>query len=329
MTGRQKAAVLLLSLGDECASDVLQHLDDDAVEQVSIEMAALRRVPAEVTESVLDDLITRIASGFEPVTGGADRARELLAARVGSQRAKELIDGVAPPDGRPFGFLVDTPPEQAAAFLQDEGPQTVALVLANLSPAMGARILDALPQRVQGDVSLRIARMSETSPAVVRELEAAVRDKLSVILEQELTSSGGIQSLAELLNQASRSTERHVVEALAATDKVLADDVRERIFTFDDIVTLSDRDIQVLLRDVDQKDLAVALRGVDAKIQGKLLSNMSSRGAEMLKEDMEAMPPQRKAVVDEAQSKIVRAARILDDAGTITIRQSEAEEEVV
>jgi flagellar motor switch protein FliG len=329
--GRRKAATLLVALGPERAAAVLDHLEDDEVEALSAEMAGLRHVPAEATQAVLDELADHVTAAEQAVTGGYDFTREVLERRFGRQRAQEVVDSLSGKIAhKPFDFLRKTPPEQVAAFLQEEAPQTIAIVVASLPSNIAARVLAEIPKELQGEVALRIATMSETNPLVVRDLETALKEKLSAILDQELTDAGGIQALAEILNQAGRSTERHVLQVMAETDKLLAEEVRQQIFTFDDIAMLTDRDIQVLLRDIDQKDLAVALRGVDPKVQEKLLSNMSSRGAEMLKEDMEVMPPQRKAVVDEAQSKIVRAARVLDDAGTITIRQADSgEDEVV
>lgn len=329
--GRRKAAVLLIALGPERAASVLQHFDDEEVEELSREMAAIKQVTPETSQSVLEQLAAEVTAPNQSAIGGLDYTYDVLEKRFGRARAQEVVDALS---GRmahkPFDFLRRTPPEQVAAFLQEEAPQTVAIVIASLPSSIAAKVLAEVPKEVQGDVALRIATMSETNPLVVRDLEAALKEKLSAILDQELVGAGGVQSLAEILNQAGRSTERRVIQAMAETDQLLAEEVRQRIFTFEDIVTLSDRDIQLLLRDIDQKDLAVALRGVDPKVRDKLLSNLSQRGAEMLREDMEVMPPQRKAVVDEAQSKIVGAARVLDDAGTITIRQSDsAEDEVV
>jgi flagellar motor switch protein FliG len=329
--GTRRAAVLLIALGPERAAAILEHFEDDEVEEISREMATIRQVSPETSQSILDQLAQEVTAPSQSALGGLDYTYEVLERRFGRARAQEVVDALS---GRlaqkPFDFLRRTPPEQVATFLQEEAPQTVAIVIASLPSSIAAKVLAELPKEVQGEVAMRIATMSETNPLVVRDLEGALKEKLSAILDQELVGAGGVQSLAEILNQAGRSTERHVIQAMAETDQVLAEEVRQRIFTFDDIVTLSDRDIQVLLRDIDQKDLAVALRGVEPKIRDKLLANLSQRGADMLREDMEVMPPQRKAVVDEAQSKIVRAARVLDDAGTITIRQSDSgEDEVV
>jgi flagellar motor switch protein FliG len=336
--GRRKAAILLITLGPERAASILQHLDDEEVEALSSEMARIRQVTPETSQAILDELADHVTAPAQAHLGGLDYTYEVLEKRFGRNRAQEIVDALAGKmQHKPFDFLRRTPPEQVAAFLQEEAPQTIAIVVASLPSSIAAKVLAELPKEIQGDVAqqdldvaLRIAMMSETNPLVVRDLESALKEKLSAILDQELVGAGGVQSLAEILNQAGRSTERHVLQAMADHDQVLAEEVRQRIFTFDDIVTLTDRDIQILLRDVDQKDLAIALRGVDDRIKDKLLNNLSQRGAEMLREDMEVMPPQRKAVIDEAQSKIVRAARVLDDAGTITIRQSDTgEDEVV
>jgi flagellar motor switch protein FliG len=330
LTGRRKAAVMLIALGPEKAASILQHMDDFEVQQISQEMAALRTVPPETTQAVFDELVERVTSSESSGLGGEDFTRDVLERRFGVARAKEILDEVTGNGThRPFEFLRSTPPEQVAQFLQEEAPQTVAIVIASLPTSVAARVLAELPKEIQAEIAMRIATMSETNPLVVRDLEIAIKDKLSVILDQELTAAGGVQSLAEILNQAGRSTERHVLQAMAESDLSLAEEVRQRIFTFDDIVTLSDRDIQILLRDVDQKDLAIAMRGVDENIQDKILGNLSERGAQMLREDMEVMPPQRKNVVDEAQSKIVRAARTLDDAGTISIRSQTDEDEII
>jgi flagellar motor switch protein FliG len=329
--GRRKAAVLLIALGPERAAAILAHLDDEEVEELSTAMAAIRQVTPEVSQAVLDELADQVSAPEQSALGGLDYTYEVLEKRFGRARAQEIVDTLGGRLAhRPFDFLRRTPPEQVATFLQEEAPQTIAIVVASLPSSVAARVLAELPKELQGDVALRIATMSETNPLVVRDLETALKEKLSAILDQELTAAGGLLSLAEILTQGGRSTAPHVLQAMSESDTVLAEEVRQRIFTFDDIVTLSDRDIQILLRDIDQKDLAVALRGVDAKVADKLLSNLSQRGAEMLREDMEVMPPQRKEVVDEAQSKIVRAARVLDDAGTITIRQgADGEDEVV
>jgi flagellar motor switch protein FliG len=195
---------------------------------------------------------------------------------------------------------------------------------------LAARVLAELPPELQADVALRIATMSETNPDVVRDIEQGLRQKLANVVGQEFAAAGGVDALADILNRAGRSTERNVVGAINDRDEQLAEEIRQRLFTFEDLVILEDRDLQLVLREVDQKDLQLALRGVDDAVVEKILSNMSQRGAEMLREDMAASAPQRKAVVEEAQGKVVAAVRRLEDAGTLIIRRgAEEEEEVV
>jgi flagellar motor switch protein FliG len=231
---------------------------------------------------------------------------------------------------RPFEFLRRTPPEQVHAFLKDESPQTIALVVASVHSTLAAKILAELPPELQSDVALRIATMSETNPDVIRDIEQGLRLKLANVVGQEFAAAGGVDALAEILNRAGRSTERNVVGAISESDQELADEIKLRLFTFEDLVILEDRDLQLVLREVDQKELQLALRGCDPPVVEKILGNMSQRGAEMLREDMENSAPQKKAVVEEAQGKVVAAVRRLEDAGALVIRRgAEEEEEVV
>jgi flagellar motor switch protein FliG len=190
-------------------------------------------------------------------------------------------------------------------------------------------VLSCLPPETQVDVAMRIATMEDTNPGVVEDIERGLRLKLSNVLTQEFSQAGGVDSLAELLNRAGRATERTVLEAISQQDGELADEIREKLFTFDDIVQLSDRDVQLLLREIDQKDLSLALRGVSPEVRDTIFRNMSTRGAEMLQEDLDTTKPQRRSVVEEAQSRIVAAIRRLEDAGAITIGRGEDGEDAV
>jgi flagellar motor switch protein FliG len=320
LRGRQKAAVLLIALGAQNAAEVLKHLSDREVETLSLEMSALERVRPEHADQVLAELSERVIATEAVRSGGLEYAKEVLEHLMGPERAREVLAIVSEvQEGKPFDFVRRTPPEQIAAFLTDESPQTIALVIANLSPGVGAKVLSELPTDVQPDVALRIALMGETTPAVVRDVAQGLRDKLSNVLEHEFSSAGGVDTLAELLGQAGRSTERIVLQNIGATHEDLAEEVRARLFTFEDLHRLTDRDLQQVLREVDQKDLALALRGVPEWLWEKVTSNMSSRAADLLKEDMEAQPPQRKHVVEEAQGRIVAVVRRLEEAGTIEL----------
>jgi flagellar motor switch protein FliG len=331
LNGRQKAAVLLISLGTEKAASILKHLSEREVESLSAEVAALWRVRPETSAAVMDEVAARVQERDAPGVGGPEYAREVLEHLLGSERAEEIVGALTvKTESRPFEFLRRTPPEQVSAFLKDESPQTIALVVASVHTSLAARVLGELPPELQAEVALRIATMKETNPDVIRDIEQGLRHKLANVVTQEFSTAGGVDALAEILNRAGRSTERNVVGAIGDRDTDLADEIRSRLFTFEDLIILEDRDLQLVLREVDQKELQLALRGVDNNVVEKILANMSQRGAEMLREDMAASAPQRKAVVEEAQGKIVAAVRRLEDAGALVIRRgAEEEEEVV
>ena len=327
--GRQRVAAVLISLGPEKAGEILKHLSDAEVQAVSAEMAHLRRIPPDTAAAVLDELVYTVQADEQVAIGGREFARAALEASLGKTRAEEVLEALDSRDGaRPFSFLRKTPPDQIVAFLSEESHQTIALVVASLHSTLAARVLASLPPEKQTDVSLRIATLSEANPDVIRELETGLRNKLANVLDTDLTDTGGVEALAAILNNAGRSTERNVLQAIERTHADLADEIRQLLFTFDDIVNLPDRDVQLVLREIDQKDLALALRGVGDEVREKLMANLSSRAAELVRDDMETMGPQPKAVVEEAQSNIVAAVRRLEDAGQITLARGEDTEVV-
>jgi len=324
--GRKKAAVLLISLGSDRAADVFRHLRDDEIEGLSLEMAKLQRVDPTVTATVLEELAATVQAYDSLVAGGVDYARDVLERALGGDRAAEIIGRLSSViEMRPFEFLRRTPPEQIVTFLRNEAPQTVALVVANLHTTLGAQVLSHLPEGEQADIAVRIARMGETSPAVVKQVEAVMRQKLASVVQQEYSAAGGVKSLAEILNHADRPTERNVLDSLTEADEELAAEVRRLLFVFEDIIKLDDRSIQLVLREADQKDLALSLRGVSEEVKERLLQNMSERGAQMLLEEMEFQPPQRKRVVEEAQGRIVAIVRRLEEAGGLVITRGESD----
>ncbi len=324
LAGRKKAAVLLVSLGPEKAAEVFKHLRDDEIESLSLEMAKLQRVDPVTTGIVLEEFAATIEAFDSLMSGGVDYAREVLERALGPERALEIIGRLSSViEMRPFEFLRKTPPEQLVTFLRNESPQTVALVVANLHTSLASQVLSHLPSGEQADIALRIARMGETSPDVVKQVEGVMKKKLDSVVQQEYSSAGGIKSLAEILNHADRSTERNVLDALTESDEELAAEVRRLLFVFEDIVKLDDRSIQLVLREADQKDLALALRGVNDDVKERILSNMSERGATMLVEEMAYMPPQRKRVVEEAQGRIVAIVRKLEEAGALVLSRGE------
>jgi flagellar motor switch protein FliG len=252
--------------------------------------------------------------------GGVDFAREVLERAVGPERAKEILARLsAAIERRPFEFLRRTPPEQIYAFLRNEAPQTIALVVANLHTDLAAQVLALLDPEEQARVAMRIGTMRETSPEVARIVETVLRQRVSNVISEDYSVAGGVESLAQILNHTDRGTERNVLDSLGEFAPELADEVRLLLFTFEDIVKLDDRSIQLILKEVDSKDLGVALRGVAKEVQVRIYSNMSERGGEMLAEEIEFMLPQKRTVVEEAQGRIVAVVRRLEEDGGIVI----------
>jgi flagellar motor switch protein FliG len=320
LRGIEKAAVLLVAIGEERASEIFRHLGDSEVEALSLEIAKSRKVPTNVSRDVLGEAVETVLAEDYIAEGGVDYARNILERSLGSSRAEELIGRLsATIERRPFEFLRRTPPEQIYVFLRNEAPQTIALVIANLHTTLAAQVLSCLDAEEQADVARRVAKMAETRPEVVSHVENVMRQKLSNVIAQEYAAAGGVKSLADILNHSDRSTERNVLDELAKTESELAEEVRLLLFTFEDVVKLDDRSIQMVLKEVDQKDLAIALRGVSNEVRDRIFSNMSERGAELLKEEIEFQPPQRKRVIEEAQGRIVGVVRRLEEAGAVVL----------
>jgi flagellar motor switch protein FliG len=320
VSGRQKAAVLLISLGPEKAAEVFKHMREDEIETLSLDMAKQGQIRPDVTAYVFEELAAVVQAYDSLATGGVDYAREVLERAIGSERAAEIIGRLSTViEMRPFEFLRRTPPDHIVTFLRAEAPQTIALVVANLHTTLAAQVLSHLPEDQQAEIAMRVARMGETPPDVVREIENVMRRKLENVVQQEYSAAGGVKSLAEILNYTDRPTERNVLDTIAEQDAELGEEVRRLLFVFEDLAKLDDRSIQLVLREADQKDLALALRGVDETVKERILSNMSERGAQMLSEEMEFQPPQKKRVVEEAQGRIVAIVRRLEDAGTLVI----------
>jgi flagellar motor switch protein FliG len=320
LKGIEKAAILLVAIGEERASEIFRHLSDSEVEALSLEIAKSRKVPTHVSRDVLGEAVETVLAEDYIAEGGVDYARNILERSLGATRAEELIGRLsATIERRPFEFLRRTPPEQIHVFLRNEAPQTIALVIANLHTTLAAQVLSCLEAEEQAEVARRVAKMAETRPEVVSHVENVMRQKLSNVIAQEYAAAGGVKSLADILNHSDRTTERNVLDELAKTESELAEEVRLLLFTFEDVVKLDDRSIQMVLKEVDQKDLAIALRGVNEEVRGRIFSNMSERGAELLREEIEFQPPQRKRVIEEAQGRIVGVVRRLEEAGAVVL----------
>ncbi len=330
LTGKQKAAVLLVSLGPELSSLVFKHLRDEEIEELTYEIASLDKVMPEIREKVAVEF-SQLAQARRYITqGGIEQAKEILEKALGAQKATEIIQRLtASLQVRPFDFARKTDPAQLLNFIQHEHPQTIALILAYLHPEQAAVILSALPGESQVEVAKRLAILDRTSPEVLEEIEATLEKKLSSFATQDFTMAGGLETAVSILNRVDRSTEKTIMEALEEDDPELAEEIKKRMFVFEDIVTLDDRSIQRVLREVDSRELALALKAASEEVAERIYKNMSKRAAEMMREDIEYMGPVRLRDVEEAQQKIVSIIRKLEEAGEIIVARGGEDEIIV
>lgn len=327
MNGRQKAAIFLVSLGSEVSSEIFKHLREDEIETLTFEIARIESIEAEQKDAILLEFQELMMASQFITTGGIDYARELLEKSLGSQKAIDIINRLTSSlQVRPFDFIRRTDPAHLLNFIQQEHPQTIALILAYLEPNKSSVILQNLPHDIQSDVAKRIATMDRTSPEVLREVERVLEKKLSTLSSEDYTMAGGVDSIVEILNLVDRTSEKGIIERLEEEDPELAEEIKKKMFVFEDIVMLDDRSIQKVMREVDSQELAKALKSVDNEVQDKIYRNMSKRASAMLKEDMEYMGPIRMKDVEEAQQKIVSIIRHLEDQGEIVIARGEGDE---
>ena len=327
LSGRQKAAIFLVTLGTEVASEIFKHLREEEVEQLTFEIARLDVVESEDRDKVVMEFQELMMARDFITSGGIDYAKDLLEKSLGSQRANEIINKLTSSlQVRPFDFIRKTDPAHLLNFIQGEHPQTIALILAYLDSNKSSMILSSLPHDVQSEVAKRIAVMDRTSPDVLREVERVLEKKLSTLASEDFTAAGGIDTIVEILNLVDRSTERTILETLEEEDPDLAEEIKRRMFVFEDIVLLGDKDIQKVLREIDTTEMAKALKGVNSEVQDKIFKNMSKRAASVLKEDMEYMGPVRVKDVEEAQQKIVGIIRRLEDNGDVVIARAGEDE---
>jgi flagellar motor switch protein FliG len=330
LTGEQKAAALLISLGPELAAKIYQHLKEETVEQVTLQIANLRKITPEEKDAVMQEVLN-IAAAQEYISqGGVEYAHEILEKALGANKAMEIINRLQGSlQMTPFDYIKRTDPQQLLNFIQAEHPQTIALILAHLTPDHAAIILRALPGDIQVDVATRIAILDRAAPDVVMEIERVLERRISSIFTQEFTAAGGVRSLAEVLNRADRSTEKAIMEKLEESNPELAEEVKRLMFVFDDLVNLDNRTIQQVLREVDAKDLALALKGAKDEVKEHILKNMSSRAKAMILEDMDVMGPVRLKHAEEAQQKIINVVRQLEEMGEIVVTRGGEEESMI
>ncbi len=328
--GLQKAAILLIALGPEKSASIFKHLKEDEIESLTLEIANTRSITPQVKESVINEFYQICLAQQYIAEGGINYARELLEHSFGAEKAMDVIGKLtASLQVKPFEFVRKTDATQLLNFIQDEHPQTIALILSYLSAAQSALIISALPPDKQSDVAKRIAVMDRTSPDVIKEVEKVLESKLSSLVNQDYTIIGGVDAIVDILNTVDRGTEKHIMETLEIEEPELADEIRKKMFVFEDILLLDDRAIQRVLRDVDNSDLAIALKGSNEEVQNAIFNNLSKRLAVMIKEDMEFMGPVRMKDVEEAQQKIVNIIRKLEDSAEIVISRGGGDEIIV
>lgn len=325
MDGFKKAAILMISLGTETSSQVMKHLPADVIQKVSYEIANTDVVRPEEKDQVLNDFVNTAQARQYVLDGGIDYAKNVLKQALGPQKAKEVIDLLTQIQyrKRPFNIARKADEQQLVNLLLDEHPQTIALVLCYIQPDKAARVLSEFPKELQVDVAERIGMISSTSPKIIHRIEKVMESKFSTLIENDSEKVGGVKALVDILNSASRSTEKSILGDLEKTQPTLAGEVKASLFTFEDIVTLDKMDVQKVLRDVANDVLALALKGSNDDIKNFIYENLSNRAVDNLKEELEFMGPTRLSAVEEAQQEIVGVIRKLDEAGEIYIGRGE------
>lgn len=330
LSGKQKSANFFIFLGPEKSAKIFQHLNEEEIEQITLEIANVRQVSTDKVDEIFREFYEMALASQFIGQGGISYAKEVLERAYGEEKTVEIIGRIsASLQVRPFDFMRKTEPAQLLNFIQSEHPQTIALILAYLEPEKSSSILSALPPDRQAEVAKRIAIMDTTSPEVIKEVERVLERKLSSIVPQELTAAGGIKSVVEIINWVDRGTEKTIMEALEVQDPELAEEIKKLMFVFEDIVMIDDRSVQRVLREVESQDLALALKGSSNEVTQKIFNNMSSRAADMLKEDIEFMGPVRLRDVEEAQQRIVNIIRRLEDTGEIVVARGGGDEIIV
>lgn len=323
--GIKKAAILMISLGPETSAEIMKMLPDSYIQKISYEIANIDYVKPEERESIIDEFMDMTQAREYILDGGIDYAKDLLNKALGPQRAKEVIDMLNQIQLRekPFDIARKADTAQLTTLLLSEHPQTVALILSYIQPEKAANVLAEFPEEEQVEIAERIGTMSGTTPAIIERIEKVIESKFSSFIENDTETVGGVNTLVEILNVVGRSTEKTIVGKLEETQPDLADEIKASLFTFEDIITLSNSDVQKVLRDVEHDDLVMALKGVSDSLREFIFGNVSSRAAESLKEDIDFLGPARLSAVEEAQQKIVSVIRRLDDQGEIYIRRGE------
>jgi flagellar motor switch protein FliG len=328
--GPKKAAIALIAMGMEASAEVLKNMTEPEVEQITAQIARLEGVTPEIRESVLEEFHQLIMARQFIAQGGLAYAEEVLEAALGPRKAREILEKVQG-SIRTTGFnmLDSVDPNQLINFIQKEHPQTVAVLLGHMNPDRAAAILSELEPGLQVDVTMRIATMDSISPDILHQVEQVLAQQMKTMFSGDSTKIGGPDAVAEILNRVDRGAERNIISNMERDNPALADEIKKRMFVFEDIILIDDRSMQKVLKVVEQKDLPMALKGATEQVQGKFFNNMSSRAAEALREELTLMPPTKLKDIEEIQQKIVAAVRGLEEKGEITISGRGGDSDVV
>ena len=330
LTGKEKAAILLISLGPDVSSDIFKHLDDEEVEKLTLEIANQNKIEPEIKKKIQEEFLQLQKANDYINSGGINYAKKILEKSFGKDKTRNIINRLtATLQVRPFDSIRKSDPAQLLNFIQGEHPQTIALILSYIDPNQASQVLSSLSPDIQSEVAKRIAVMDRTSPEIIKEVESVLEKKLSSVAANEYASAGGIESIVDVLNQVDRGTEKNILDKLEEDDPELVEEIKKRMFVFEDIVLLSDRAVQLVLRQVETHDLALALKTASDEVEDIITGNMSQRAAEMLEEDMEFMGPVRIREVEDAQQRIVNVIRELEESGEIVIARGGESEVVV
>ena len=330
LTNRQKAAILLISLGPDISAQIYKYLSEEEIEKLTLDISSVKMVDNDTKEAILDEFHQMALAQDYIAQGGVNYAKEIIEKALGEEQAKNILNRLTSSlQVRPFDFARKADPMQILNFIQGEHPQTISLVLSYLDPVKAGQVLSALPPEIQADIARRIALMESTSPDIIYEVERVLESKLSSAVTQDYTLTGGIESVVEVLNGVDRSTERTILDALEVRDPELAEEIRKRMFVFEDIVTLDSRSIQRVIREADNNDLMHALKVCSEEVQEIIFKNMSGRMAENFKEEMQYMGPVRLKDVEEAQTRIVGIIRRLEEAGEIIVSRGGGDDIIV
>ena len=325
IAGVKKAAILLISLGTEISAEIMKQLPESYIQKVSYEIANIDYVNPDEVDEIVTEFLEMAQAREHVIDGGVDYARNLLNTALGAQRAKEVIDMLNQIQlrERPFDIARKADPQQLTNLLLQEQPQTVALILCYMQPDKAGMILSQFSLEKQSEIAERIGRITRTTPAVIEKIEKVIEAKFWNFINNETESVGGVNTLVEILNSVGRSTEKNIINMLEEKQPELADEIKANLFTFEDIVSLEREDVQKVLREVNNDQLALALKGVSEEIKKFIFQNLSSRAVETLQEELQFMGPARLSAVEEAQQKVVSVIRRLDDVGEIYLRRGE------